>query len=150
MHTSAQSPDTVPPAATSALALRIATPDSTLLEEPIGERPAAVEVKRVAPQPAPPELTDLCRRFIAWVSIRRAAKTAECYKIALNQFCQFAALRELATPAAVDHRAIDEYLTWQLARGRGARTINHRLAALRSFWKWLRRNDLAANDPPGD
>lgn len=106
-----------------------------------------VEVRRRASTQG---LEQLSRQFLAWLKIRRSAKTVETYAVALELFCEFTADRGIEIAADVDHQAVEQFLAWLLDRGVSPKTVNNRLAALRSFWRWMRRNGITLSNVPAD
>jgi integrase/recombinase XerC len=54
---------------------------------------------------------------------------------------------EVADPAAADPARLRRYSAWLASRGYAPSTIARRLASLRSFFRFLRREGLVAGDP---
>lgn len=106
-----------------------------------------VQVRRMA-QARP--LEDLGKRFIGWLPLRRSPNTVKAYAVALNDFCQFARDQGIAELTDIDHRAVEAFLAWLLAKGKSPRSINLKLAALRSWWKWMRIQGVTTSTAPDD
>jgi tyrosine recombinase XerC len=99
--------------------------------------------------------------FCDHLLVERAASplTIDAYRRDLELFARFwrdadppgggdAAGPPLPPPrGAVDRRAIRAYLAHMRARGYARRTVARRLAALRSFYRFLCREDLATSNP---
>lgn len=88
--------------------------------------------------------------FIAWLKLHFSQHTAHAYGQAIKRFTFFAAGRGAAVPDAVDPRIVEDFTSQLRAEGDSPRTVNHRLAAVKSFFRWLRKNGHAWNDPAGD
>jgi integrase/recombinase XerC len=73
------------------------------------------------------------------------------YEDDLIQFCQF--LEEVqgegADPTEADARRLRRYSAWLSGRGYAASTIARRLASLRSFYRYHRRQGTVVTDPAG-
>jgi integrase/recombinase XerD len=134
----------------------------------------ALVLRARAPAPAPPSaaIDELGKRFVQWVTVQRATvetdldtqaqrfiascgirksvNTTSAYTTALGYFCAFAAERGIRTPADVDHQTVDDYLGWLKSKGQSNKSINLRLAALRSFFKFMRRDGVTINNPAAD
>jgi integrase/recombinase XerC len=78
-----------------------------------------------------------------------SAHTVRSYEDDLTQFWQF--LVELqgeeADPSAADPKRLRRYSAWLNGRGYAATTIARRLACLRSFYRYQRRQGLVTADP---
>ena len=91
--------------------------------------------------------------FIAHMANERQASphTLRCYEDDLNQFATY--LAEAggvdADPAAVDARRLRSYAAWLGTRGYAASTVARRLASLRSFFRYQRRQGVVGVDPAG-
>jgi integrase/recombinase XerC len=106
-----------------------------------------VEVRRAS---APATIAGLREKYLAWLRARRSPATAVHYSVALERFCQFTRELGIFTPAEVDHRTVDQFLTWLREQGNSVETTNHRLAAVRSFYKFLRREGVLSANPAAD
>jgi integrase/recombinase XerC len=80
-----------------------------------------------------------------------SAHTIRCYEDDLMQFCQFLAetRRAEADPSAADARWLRRYSAWLNGRGYAASTVARRLASLRSFYRYQRRQGVVTADPSG-
>jgi integrase/recombinase XerC len=88
-------------------------------------------------------------------SERNASRhTLSSYEDDLNQFCAF--LAEVdgvepddADPTGADARRLRRYSAWLGGRGYAASTVARRLASLRSFFRYHRRQGTVKSDPAG-
>lgn len=82
---------------------------------------------------------------------RVSAKTVESYGYDLEQFLDFLTTREKLDPArylpAVDHRLIRRFLGYLYQKGYSKRSVARKLACLRTFFKYLCRENLLARNP---
>jgi integrase/recombinase XerC len=91
--------------------------------------------------------------FLEHLRIERNASvhTLRSYEDDLNQFCQF--LEETqgqgADPASADTRQLRRYSAWLSGRGYAPSTVARRLASLRSFYRYQRRQGSISADPSG-
>ncbi|MGP0069927.1 MAG: tyrosine recombinase XerC [Isosphaeraceae bacterium] len=89
--------------------------------------------------------------FIDHLRIRRQASThtLRCYEDDLALYSTY--LAEVqggeADPTAVDSIRLRRYSAWLTGRGYASSTVARRLASLRSFFRFLRREGLVASDP---
>jgi integrase/recombinase XerC len=77
--------------------------------------------------------------------------TIRCYEEDLLLFCHYLdeAQGEGADPSAVDARRLRRYSAWLSGQGYASSTIARRLASLRSFFRYQRRQGVVAADPAG-
>ena len=80
---------------------------------------------------------------------RASAHTLRSYEDDLGLYCGYLneVLGEGADPAAVDPVRLRRYSAWLTGRGYAASTVARRLASLRSFFRYLRRQGLVDSDP---
>jgi integrase/recombinase XerC len=75
--------------------------------------------------------------------------TVRSYEVDLGLYCRY--LNEVqgegADPAAVDSKRLRRYSAWLTGQGYAASTVARRLASLRSFFRYLRRQGLVGSDP---
>ena len=80
---------------------------------------------------------------------RGSAHTIRSYEHDLGLYCRY--LREVfgegADPKGVDPVRLRRYSAWLTGHGYAASTVARRLASLRSFFRYLRRQGLVASDP---
>jgi integrase/recombinase XerC len=110
--------------------------------------------------------------FLAYLQTERNASphTVRCYEDDLTQFCLFleetqgprpivtpgtdagaeeAAIAVTADPTTADARRLRRYAAWLGGRGYAASTVARRLASLRSFFRYHRRQGAVTTDPAG-
>ncbi len=106
-----------------------------------------------APSPA---LETLALDFLAYLELERglSRNTLEAYRSDLLQFGAFLARRDL-DPLSAGHGDLSEFLE-ELAAGTEERppvavaTLQRKLACLRSFYRFLRREEVIDHDPTAD
>jgi integrase/recombinase XerD len=79
-----------------------------------------------------------------------APRSIEAYKRDLDDFARFVAQRGASRPAQVTRSSVTLYLVALRRRGRAPATVKRRAAAVRSFYKFLLREDALAQDPTLD
>lgn len=91
------------------------------------------------------------RAFIAHLRTERQASvhTVRSYEDDLDLYsCYLAEVQgEEADPSAVDPQRLRRYSAWLASRGYAPSTVARRLASLRSFFRFLRREGLVPADP---
>jgi len=110
----------------------------------------------VAPSASVAALNPLVLDFLAYLELERglSRNTLEAYRSDLLQFGTFLA-RTDADPLAVGHTELSAFLA-DLAAGGEDRppaaptTLQRKLACLRSFYRFLRREEIIAHDPTAD
>jgi integrase/recombinase XerC len=77
--------------------------------------------------------------------------TVRCYEDDLVQFESYLveSMGEAADPTATDARRLRAYSAWLSGRGYAPSTVARRLASLRSFYRYQRRQGVVASDPVG-
>ena len=82
---------------------------------------------------------------------RGSAHTVRSYEHDLGMYCRY--LREVfgeeADPAGADPVRLRRYSAWLSGQGYAASTVARRLASLRSFFRYLRRNGVGRVGPVG-
>jgi integrase/recombinase XerD len=102
---------------------------------------------------AVPRLTDLLLDFLGYLEIERglSRNTLEAYRSDLQQFGEFLTRRGLSATALTPAQLAD--FISELAEGRDGRapcapaTLQRKIACLRSFYRYLRREQLIDHDP---
>src|SRR5947209_7380484 len=106
--------------------------------------------------PAAPRLNDLVLDFLGYLELERglSRNTLEAYRSDLHQYGEFLARSDLhalhVTPAQVMS------FVSELAEGRGGKpalasaTLQRKIACLRSFYRYLRREQLIEHDPAAE
>ena len=80
-----------------------------------------------------------------------SAHTLRSYEDDLTLFCGYLdeSVGEGTDPTAADPQRLRRYSAWLNGRGYAASTIARRLASLRSFYRYQRRQGVVASDPAG-
>lgn len=93
------------------------------------------------------------KAFLDHLRIERNASphTIRSYEDDLTGFCQFLAETSPAQPdpSASDSRQLRRYSAWLSGQGYAASTVARKLASLRSFYRYQRREGLVVADPAG-
>ena len=101
----------------------------------------------------PRTLAELVPPFLSWFELvrRRMPHTIAGYGFDLARFLEFCEQAKLTRPEQVTFRHVEFYLGWiQTAHKVKPRTANRHLHTLRSFWRWLIREELATINPAAD
>lgn len=92
--------------------------------------------------------------FLHYLDIERKASpyTVASYRTDLSQFADFVAERkqlsaEAVSPVQVDHLLVRQFLAQLQQQGQSRSTIARKLAALRSFYRFLLKNRLVTDSP---
>jgi site-specific recombinase XerD len=115
-----------------------------------GGRVATMPSAALAPASAR-ALPELVPVFLKWFALirRRAENTVRAYEADLTAFLAFCAQAGLSDPNAVKVQHIEFYMgLLQEQRGLQPSSINRHLHALRSFWKWMQREEIVTSNPP--
>ncbi len=99
-------------------------------------------------------MTDYLKAFLKYLALNRSVSrhTVRAYESDLSQFFDHAAAgarvkpRDLA-PSALDRSAIRSFLSTANAKGQSRATAARKLAAIRTFLKYLRREEAISSDP---
>jgi integrase/recombinase XerC len=99
-------------------------------------------------------MTDYLKAFLKYLALNRSVSrhTVRAYDSDLSQFLAHAAAGagvkpgDLA-PSALDRSAIRSFLSTVNAKGQSRATAARKLAAIRTFLKYLRREDAISSDP---
>src|SRR4051812_24785300 len=80
--------------------------------------------------------------------------TVRSYEDDLLQFCLFLSESQgidpaLADPTTADARRLRRFAAWLGGRGYAPGTVARRLASLRSYYRYQRRQGVVASDPSG-
>jgi integrase/recombinase XerC len=99
-------------------------------------------------------VTDHLKAFLEFIALNRAvsAHTVRAYESDLSQFLDHAAAaagvrRSELSPAALDRASIRAFLGWAHANGQSRATAARKLAAIRTFLRYLRREEVIDGDP---
>jgi site-specific recombinase XerD len=88
--------------------------------------------------------------FLKWLSFvrQRRENTVRSYGEDLKTFLGFCEQAGLSKPDDVSFRHLEFFLGWlQKERGLKARSANHHIHALRTFWFWMVREEITARNP---
>ncbi|HLE77737.1 MAG TPA: site-specific tyrosine recombinase XerD [bacterium] len=104
------------------------------------------------PPAGPAAFFDHVDAFLAYALAEAglAGNSVEAYYRDLRDFAAFAARRDVQTPVDVTRAAVSLYLLELRKRGRSVSTVKRRTAALRSFFRFLQRENLIDHDPTLD
>jgi integrase/recombinase XerC len=99
-------------------------------------------------------VTDYLKAFLEFIALNRSvsAHTVRAYESDLSQFLELAAAAAGVTPRqlrpeALDRSAIRAFLGWTHANGQSRATAARKLAAIRTFLRYLRREAVIDADP---
>lgn len=94
-------------------------------------------------------MSDLVAPFLRHLRVERAASphTIRSYRTDLAQFAEFLQAARIAGPAAVDVRVVRGYLVALHARGLDAVSVSRKLAALRTWFRFLVRRGFLDRNP---
>jgi len=98
-------------------------------------------------------LADYAPIFLKWFAFvrHRRENTVRGYGEDLKAFLGFCEQAGLSKPEDVSFRHLEFYLGWlQEDRGIKARSANRHLHALRTFWKWMVREEITTRNPAAD
>jgi integrase/recombinase XerC len=87
-------------------------------------------------------------QFIQYLQFEKrfSPLTVTAYQKDLNQFLVFSALSE-SELLNVTHQQVRSWMVALMDQGNEAKTINRKISSLRSFYKFLQRNDLIKGNP---
>lgn len=87
-------------------------------------------------------------KFIRYLQFEKrfSPHTLIAYRQDLNQFNEFLAADELDV-ITISHRDVRSWMLALMEQGSEAKTVNRKLSVLRSFYKFLQREDLRSNNP---
>jgi hypothetical protein len=95
-------------------------------------------------------LPELAPVFLKWFSLirRRSENTCRVYQADLAAFLAFCAQAGLAHPDDVRVQHVEFFMgLLQEQRGLQAASVNRHLHALRSWWKWMQREEITVRNP---
>ncbi len=95
-------------------------------------------------------LAEYAPGFLKWLGFvrQRRENTVRSYGQDLETFLGFCASAGLVRPDDVTFRHLEFYLGWlQTERGLKASSANRHLHALRTFWRWLVREEITGRNP---
>ncbi|OPY63464.1 MAG: Tyrosine recombinase XerD [Pelotomaculum sp. PtaU1.Bin065] len=97
-------------------------------------------------------MIELLDEYIYHLAVERglAENTLVSYRLDLNGYLEFCRKRGLKSLEQVDKNVIMSYLFQLQLEGRSPATISRRLAAARSFYKYLVSEDILQKDPTAD
>jgi integrase/recombinase XerC len=87
-------------------------------------------------------------KFIRYLQFEKrfSPHTVSAYRQDLNQFHEFLVSNKLDV-SAVSHRDVRAWMLLLMEQGSEAKTVNRKLSVLRSFYKFLQREELIQNNP---
>jgi site-specific recombinase XerD len=98
-------------------------------------------------------LTEYAPVFLKWLDFVRQSRenTVRSYGEDLKTFLAFCEQAELSKPDDVSFGHLEFYLGWlQTERGLKATSANRHVHALRTFWKWMVREEITTRNPAAE
>lgn len=88
-------------------------------------------------------------KFISYLQFekRYSEHTVIAYKNDLSQFITFAELVEISTFSSLSPAFIRSWIVELIDKGCTNKSVNRKLASLRTFYKWLRKEGVASTNP---
>ena len=88
-------------------------------------------------------------KFISYLQFekRYSEHTIIAYKNDLSQFITFAELQEISGFSSLSSAFIRSWIVELIENGCANKSVNRKLASLRTFYKWLRKEGLASTNP---
>jgi integrase/recombinase XerC len=88
-------------------------------------------------------------KFISYLQFekRYSEHTVIAYKNDLSQFITFAELQEISEFSSLRPAFIRSWIVELIENGCANKSVNRKLASLRTFYKWLRKEGLASTNP---
>lgn len=88
-------------------------------------------------------------KFISYLQFekRYSEHTVIAYKNDLSQFITFAELQEISDFSSLRPTFIRSWIVELIENGCANKSVNRKLASLRTFYKWLRKEGLASTNP---
>jgi integrase/recombinase XerC len=88
-------------------------------------------------------------KFISYLQFekRYSEHTVIAYKNDLSQFITFAELLEISEFSSLSPAFIRSWIVELIENGCANKSVNRKLASLRTFYKWLRKEGLASTNP---
>ena len=88
-------------------------------------------------------------KFISYLQFekRYSEHTVIAYKNDLSQFITFAELQEISGFSNLSSAFIRSWIVELIENGCANKSVNRKLASLRTFYKWLRKEGLASTNP---
>jgi integrase/recombinase XerD len=100
-----------------------------------------------------PTLRALVPKFLGWFEYvrERSPNTITSYRFDLATFVEFAEAQGLVDPAAIRVQHLEGFCAWlRQTRGLKASSVNRHVHALRTFWKWMQREEIVTRNPAAD
>lgn len=92
----------------------------------------------------------MINKFLQYIQYEKSYSfhTVLSYHTDLNQFCQFLEVSpENFSPDQISFQTIQNWILYLSENNNSARSISRKISTLKSFWKFLLRNNLAKNNP---
>lgn len=92
----------------------------------------------------------MINKFLQYIQYEKSYSfhTVLSYQTDLNQFCQFLEVSpENFSPDQISFQTIQSWILYLSENNNSARSISRKISTLKSFWKFLLRNNLAKNNP---
>jgi len=96
-----------------------------------------------------PNLPELIQRFLDYLRIERGLSplTIKAYQSDLQAFSRAMAGRSAGRPEQVSEHDVRAFIAAMHRKGQGGKTLQRLLSAIRSFYRWLLRENLAKANP---
>ncbi len=96
-----------------------------------------------------PSLPELTQRFLEYLHIERGLSplTIKAYQRDLNSFSLGMAERAIERPEQVSEHDVRAFIATMHRKGQGGKSLQRLLSAIRSFYRWLLRENLAKANP---
>jgi len=94
-------------------------------------------------------LTELTQRFLDYLRVERGLSplTIKAYQRDLQSFSSGMAARSIEQPEQVSEHDVRAFIAAMHRKGQGGKTLQRLLSAIRSFYRWLLRENLAKANP---
>ncbi len=99
--------------------------------------------------PEVPELPELSDQFLEYLRVERnlSPLTIQAYRRDLQSFCSGMQQRDIRQADRVHEHDIRAFVAARYRQGQGGKTLQRLLSAIRSFYRWLLRENLVKTNP---
>lgn len=94
-------------------------------------------------------MQEIFKKYIAYLEAEKnaSAYTVRNYTNDMLEFLEFVRRRGIDSLKDVDKQTLRSYLAWMMDEGRAKTSIARKLSAVRSFYRYLMREDLISSSP---